>query len=362
MASPFGAPPALATGSPPKPKTERRRAFRSSAPITLTRFILKNNSDFKSATGGFSMLLQSIQLACKVIASSASLSGIANNYGIQGDNPKTLRAATPDLNEFANDVFINCLTFSEQVYVMGSEEVKEPIVVDQYSGGYAVVFDPLDGANNVYANVSVGTVFGIYKKAEKSSKVTGIEDLMRPGNQLICAGYALYGSATMLVLSTGNGVNGFSLDPTIGEFILTHRNIRIPKQGKIYSINEGNSLEWNDATRHMVAKWKGIGGTPRSLRYIGSMVSDIHRTMLYGGVFCYPGDKVNKNGKLRLLYELNPVAFLIEQAGGRATTGTQRVLDVVPTSLHHQQPIFCGSYDDVLEVEEAYRRFGGSKL
>jgi len=253
---------------------------------------------------------------------------------------------------------------------VGSEEVENPIIVDKMSGGYAVVFDPLDGSSNIDANVSVGTIFGIYKKKDPSSSAsTSLADLTRPGNELLAAGYAMYGAATVLVLTTGLGVNGFLLDPTIGEFILTHRNIRIPKKADIYSINEGNYSLWDEPTREFIESYcKALGpstdGKKRKAmkaRYIGSMVADIHRTLLYGGVFCYPGDKKSPKGKLRLLYECNPVAYLIEQAGGRATNGHQRILDLKPTKLHERSPIFCGSHDDILVLEELYRKHAATK-
>jgi len=339
-------------------------------PITLTRFILQETRQFKSSSGNFALLLQSIQLAVKVIASAASKAGIANLYGVAGGQENATGDVQKKLDILSNDVFVNCLSFSNQVYVMGSEEVENPIIVDKMSGGYAVVFDPLDGSSNIDANVSVGTIFGIYKKKDATSSApTSLADLTRPGNELLAAGYAMYGAATVLVLTTGLGVNGFLLDPTIGEFILTHRNIKIPKKADIYSINEGNHSQWDEPTREFVDNHcKGLGpsvdGKKRKAmkaRYIGSMVADIHRTLLYGGVFCYPGDKKSPRGKLRLLYECNPVAFLMEQAGGRATDGHQRILDIQPKKLHERSPVFCGSHDDILVVEELYRKHAAKK-
>jgi fructose-1,6-bisphosphatase I len=324
-------------------------------PITMTRFLLQERLQFSEATGQFAMVLQSIQLACKAIANATKKAGIAQLHGIStavnssGDEQKKL-------DVFANECFINCLTFSDHVYIMCSEENEEPIIVGNKTGGYAIVFDPLDGSSNIEANISVGTIFGIYKKDKQTPEHPSVKDLLKPGRELLAAGYALYGSATILVLSTGRGVNGFTLDPVLGEFILTHRDIRIPRQGKIYSINEGNSESWDDATRAFVQQCKKKPN-PKSARYVGSMVADVHRTLLYGGIFCYPGDVKNPDGKLRLLYECNPMAFLIEQAGGKATTGTQRVLDVQPTKLHQRKPIFCGSADDVTMVEQFYQQY-----
>jgi len=263
---------------------------------------------------------------------------------------------------FANDVFINCLKFSDQVDIMGSEENDEPIILKHEGGGYSIVFDPLDGSSNIDANISVGTIFGIYGKTETGTDAkTSVKDVLRPGKELLAAGYALYGSATMIVLTTGNGANGFVLDPVIGEFILTHQNIQIPKKGSIYSINEGNAATWDEATRTFVEnckKKKTKSGKAKSARYVGSMVADVHRTLLYGGIFCYPRDSNNPNGKLRLLYECNPMAMIIEQAGGKASTGTERILDIQPAKLHERRPIFCGSREDVEEVERLYKHHG----
>jgi len=268
------------------------------------------------------------------------------------------------LDVFANEVFVNSLKYSDQVYIMGSEENEDPIILHDSSGGYAIVFDPLDGSSNIDANISVGTIFGIYNKKDTPTDTkTSVKDVLRPGRELLAAGYALYGSATMIVLTTGSGVNGFVLDPVIGEFILTHSKIQIPSKGSIYSINEGNAGSWDEPTRIFVenAKKKQKGGKPKSARYVGSMVADVHRTLLYGGIFCYPRDSNNPNGKLRLLYECNPMAMIIEQAGGKATTGVERILDIQPTKLHERKPIFCGSREDVEEVEKLYRQHN-SKL
>jgi len=266
------------------------------------------------------------------------------------------------LDVFANDAFVNCLKFSNEVYIMGSEENDEAIVLGEGTGGYGVVFDPLDGSSNIDANVSVGTIFGVYQKKPDTEKAS-IKDILRPGSELLAAGYALYGAATMIVLTTGNGVNGFTLDPTVGEFILTHENIKIPKKGNIYSINEGNASFWDEPTKRFIAncKTKQKNGKTKSARYVGSMVADVHRTILYGGIFCYPRDSNNPNGKLRLLYECNPMSMIIEQAGGKSTTGTERLLDILPSKLHERRPIFCGSLQDVEEVEALYRAHGNGK-
>jgi len=329
-------------------------------PVTLTRFLMMERNQYREATGNFSMLLQSVQLACKVIANANAKAGIANLYGMDG-NTNSSGDAQKKLDVFSNDVFINCLSFSKQVYIMGSEENEEPIILQDQTGGYAIVFDPLDGSSNIDANVSVGTIFGIYKKDKKKTTPTSVDCLLRPGTDLICAGYCLYGPAVMLVLTTGLGVNGFTLDPTLGEFILTSQNIRIPRQRcSYYSINEGNYEDWDEPTKAYVDECKQpqkhLNGKPMKGRYIGSMVADVHRTLLYGGIFSYPGTSKDPDGKLRLLYEGNPMAFLVEQAGGRATTGTERIMELQPKSLHCRTPIWLGSADMVQDVENLYKK------
>eukprot|EP00188_Purpureofilum_apyrenoidigerum_P004162 Plantae.Rhodophyta-Purpureofilum_apyrenoidigerum.ctg45798.p1 GENE.Plantae.Rhodophyta-Purpureofilum_apyrenoidigerum.ctg45798~~Plantae.Rhodophyta-Purpureofilum_apyrenoidigerum.ctg45798.p1 ORF type:complete len:248 (-),score=58.97 Plantae.Rhodophyta-Purpureofilum_apyrenoidigerum.ctg45798:162-905(-) len=244
---------------------------------------------------------------------------------------------------------------------MVSEEDEEAIVCSKAeTSKYAIAFDPLDGSSNIDANVSIGTIFAIYrldldappKDPEDAAKAT-----MRVGRgNIACAGYAMYGSATNLVLSFGEGVHGFTLDPSIGEFVLTHPNIKIPQSGKIYSVNEGNAKNWNKPTSSFVqnAKYPETGSA-KSLRYIGSMVADVHRTLLYGGIFMYPADKKNSTGKLRLLYEAVPMAYLIENAGGRAITGEGDILDVQPTSIHQRVPVYMGSSEDVDAIDQLFK-------
>lgn len=317
-------------------------------PVTLSRFILKEQRSHPDAQGDLTILLSSIQLACKVISNACSKAGIFNLYGLDGSQ-NTSGDAVKKLDVFSNESFIDSLSFSGRVSVMVSEENSAPIILkENLNGKYFVAFDPLDGSSNIDANVSVGTIFGIWKQ---TSPCKTIEDLLQPGKQLVAAGYAMYGAATILVLSTGKTVNGFTLDPSLGEFILTHSDIKIPRRGAVYSINEGNASGWDNPTTKYVETCKyPKQGKPKSLRYIGSMVADVHRTILYGGIFMYPGTKKDPEGKLRLLYEGGPMAFLIEIAGGQATTGTKRILDIVPTSIHQRTPVFMGSFEDVDEV------------
>jgi len=217
------------------------------------------------------------------------------------------------------------------------------------------VFDPLDGSSNIDCGVSIGTIFGIY--ILEDGKEGKLEHLLQPGTKMVAAGYCMYGSSCMLVLTTGNGVNGFTLDPSLGEFILTHPDMKIPKKGKIYSVNEGNAKNWDKPTTEYVNNCKfPKEGSAKSLRYVGSMVADVHRTLLYGGIFLYPADKKSPNGKLRVLYEVFPMSFIVEQAGGQSFTGKQRALEIVPKKIHDRSPIFLGSFDDVEEVKALYAK------
>jgi len=323
--------------------------------LTLTRHLIYSQKNHTGATGDFTLLMASIQLGCKFVSTNvkraglANLTGLAGHQNITGDDQKKL-------DVLSDEVFVNSLRSCGCVNVMVSEEQENAILVTDGAmrGGYSVVFDPLDGSSNIDCGVSIGTIFGIYHTNHpKGTKA----DVLRPGREMVAAGYAMYGASTQMVLSYGAGVHGYTLDPALGEFILTHENIRIAERAAIYSVNEGNSIYWDEPTRKFVDKLKNPseGGKPYSARYIGSMVSDIHRTMLYGGIFMYPGDSKSPKGKLRLLYECFPMAYLVEQAGGRATTGTTPILDIVPTDIHERSPIFLGSRLDVEEVEALYK-------
>lgn len=327
----------------------------SSDPVTLSRYLLAQNSD-----RGFTVLMASIQLACKTISQAVRKAGIAGLYGLEGSVNAT-GDSVKKLDLLSNDVFLNALKYSRELCVLVSEEEEKPIVVDETEAGrYCVVTDPLDGSSNIDCNVSTGTIFGIYERKGGSG---GVKDVLRPGKELIAAGYCMYGSSTQLILTRGNGVNGFTLDPSIGEFILTHPNIKIPENPKtVYSINEGNSVHWHAPVTQFVHDVKNCKPKPYSLRYVGSMVSDVHRTILYGGIFMYPADKKSKNGKLRLLYEGNPMSMIIEQAGGLATTGTERVLDVVPTDIHQRVPIFLGCKRDVEKIIQLHQEHSSSHV
>ncbi|OAY83894.1 Fructose-1,6-bisphosphatase, cytosolic [Ananas comosus] len=314
--------------------------------MTLTRHVLNEQTKHAESRGDFSILLSHIVLGCKFVCSSVNKAGLAHLIGLAGD---TNGEEQKKLDVLSNEVFIKALC------ILVSEEDEEATFVDpSLRGKYCVVFDPLDGSSNIDCGVSIGTIFGIYVVKDKDN--ISLEDVLQPGKDMLAAGYCMYGSSCNLVLSTGSGVNGFTLDPSLGEFILTHPDIKIPKRGKVYSVNEGNAKNWDGPTAKFVEKCKypQDGSPPKSLRYIGSMVADVHRTLLYGGIFMYPADKKSPNGKLRVLYEVFPMSFLIEQAGGQAFTGKQRALDLVPTKIHQRSPIFLGSYDDVEEIKAFY--------
>jgi len=309
-------------------------------------------------------VISSIALACKQISSLVQRAGISNLTGlagaanVQGEDQKKLDVVS-------NEVFANCLRSSGRTGVIASEEEELPIAVEEtYSGNYIVVFDPLDGSSNIDAGISVGSIWGIYSPNEgctieemddpETMMQKCVTSVCQPGRSLLCSGYCLYSSSTILVLTIGDGVYGFTLDPLIGEYVLTHDRIQIPESGKIYAFNEGNMDLWDPSVQEYMKSLKNPdnwGGKPYSARYIGSLVGDFHRTMLYGGIYGYPGDKKNLNGKLRLLYECAPMSFLAEQAGGAGSTGSVRVLDIMPEKVHQRVPLFIGSKNEVEYLE-----------
>lgn len=326
--------------------------------MTITRFVLNEQSKRPESRGDFTILLSHIVLGCKFVCSAvnkaglAKLIGLAGETNIQGEEQKKL-------DVLSNEVFVKALVSSGRTSILVSEEDEEATFVDpSLRGKYCVVFDPLDGSSNIDCGVSIGTIFGIYMLKDSHQPI--LDDVLQPGKQMVAAGYCMYGSSCTLVISTGSGVNGFTLDPSLGEFILTHPDIKIPKKGKIYSVNEGNAKNWDGPTAKFVesCKFPTDGSSPKSLRYIGSMVADVHRTLLYGGIFLYPADKKSPSGKLRVLYEVFPMSFLMEQAGGQAFTGKIRALDLVPQKIHERSPIFLGSYDDVEQIKALYAAEG----
>ncbi|CAH1407864.1 unnamed protein product [Nezara viridula] len=324
--------------------------------MTLTRYVLQQQKKFPYATGELTQLLTSIQTAVKSISSAVRMAGIAQLYGmagttnIQGEDVRKL-------DTLSNEFFINMLKSSYAVCAMVTEENDDIIFVDpEHQGKYIVCFDPLDGSSNIDCLCPIGSIFAVYRKPEGAVNEASI---LQQGRQIVSAGYVLYGSATFCVICLGKekGVHGFLLDPEAGEFILTDPYITIPKKGKIYSVNEGNSHLWEEPIKEYINRKKDPKfGTPYDMRYVGSMVADIHRTLKYGGIFMYPANPKNPNGKLRLLYECNPMGFIMEEAGGAATTGRVPVLDVVPNNIHQRCPCFLGSLDDVNEFLEIMRK------
>ncbi|KAI3641039.1 hypothetical protein MIR68_001917 [Amoeboaphelidium protococcarum] len=339
--------------------------------ITLSRQVLNEQYKFKEASGDLTLLLVSIQLGCKFVSSQVRKAGLVQLTGLSSNNAVNVQGEdVKKLDEVSNSIFINALKSSGKVAVMVSEENENEIIVEgPLKGKYCVVFDPLDGSSNIDCAISIGTIFGIYK-LQDGDKGDSVKSVLRPGREMVAAGYCLYGSTTMLMLATknsasGDGIsgatlNGYTLDTSIGEFILTHPKVQIPKRGKIYSVNEGNSVYWDDACKKYFSSLKNPAdpnAKPYSARYVGSMVADVHRTILYGGIFAYPADSKSKNGKLRLLYECFPMAFIVEAAGGLAITGKsgEQILNLIPKSIHDRAPIFLGSRDDVTDLATCYK-------
>ncbi|XP_045538772.1 fructose-1,6-bisphosphatase 1 [Papilio machaon] len=319
--------------------------------MTLTRWVLTQQRTAPEATGDLTYLLNSIQTAVKAIQSAVRKAGIAKLHGISGDT-NVQGEQVKKLDVLSNDLFINVLKSSFTTCLLVSEENSSVIQVEsERRGKYVVCFDPLDGSSNIDCLVSVGSIFCIYKKTSAGEPTES--DALRPGRELVAAGYALYGSATMMVLSLGRGkgVNGFMYDPSIGEFILTDPNMKIPEKGNIYSINEGYSAEWDKGLKSYIETKKcPASGKAYGARYVGSMVADVHRTIKYGGIFIYPATKSSPNGKLRLLYECNPMSFIVTEAGGVATNGHIPILDLQPTAIHQRAPCYLGSKLDVEEL------------
>jgi fructose-1,6-bisphosphatase I len=311
--------------------------------ITIERFILENQP--KDARGEFTNLLYDIALAAKIIAHKTNRAGLTDILGragainIQGEQQQKL-------DVYADEVIYRVCDHTGRICVMASEENDSLLhIPDEFEkGSYVLVYDPLDGSSNIDVNVSIGTIFGIYRCKDWAQRGR-LEDVLQPGRNLVGSGYVLYGSSTMLVYSTGNGVHGFTLDPELGEFLLSHQQMRIPEPPAYYSVNQAYYQRWDTAVQKYV-NWlqdAGNGQPPLSSRYIGSLVADIHRNLLRGGVFCYPGERTRPQGKIRLLYEAAPLAFLIEQAGGYASNGHGNILDMEPTDLHQRVPLFIGN-------------------
>ena len=315
---------------------------------------LQHQQKLLGATGEFTTLMNEILVAAKIISLEVNKAGIGGDMlGVTG-NINVHGEEVQKLDEFANSTFANIVEKSGTVCAITSEEMEEPVIVpEEKAGKYIFMMDPLDGSSNIDVNVSIGTIFSIYQKKSPGIPVTK-DDLLQKGADQIAGGYILYGSSTMFIYSSGNGVHGFTLDPSIGEFFLSHPDMKIPTQGNIYSVNEGNQIIWDDKQVNIVNYFKEFDVTtkrPYKGRYVGSMVSDFHRTLLKGGIFMYPKDNKNPNGKLRFSFEASPLAFIVENAGGRASTGKERILDIVPSDIHQCVPLYIGSCADVKIAE-----------
>jgi len=329
---------------------------RSYRVITLNEFIIERQADFLHAKGELSRLLHHLGGAAKIVNKKINKAGLVDILGRAGD-VKVQGEEVQKLDVFANEQFIAALRASGECCGIASEEDQTITVFDEglsRDGRYVFCMDPLDGSSNIEVNVSVGTIFSIYRRRSEPGTPAQLEDFLQPGTAQVAAGYVIYGSSTMLVYTTGNGVNGFTLDPSIGEFCLSHPDIKTPTSGRIYSLNEGNHVHFPEGVKAYIRhcqKDDPATGRPYTSRYIGSLVSDFHRNLLKGGIFIYPPTGAAPKGKLRLVYECNPIAFVAEQAGGRASDGVGRILERKPVDLHERVPFFVGSRDMVSEAE-----------
>ena len=326
---------------------------------TLGEFIIENQSSFKYTSGELSRLINSIRLAAKVVNYEVNKAGLVDVLGAAGDT-NVQGEDQQKLDVYANDKFIQTLVNRNIVCGIASEEEDDFISINSTDKNnqnkYVVLMDPLDGSSNIDVNVSVGTIFSIYRRVTPVGTPVQIEDFLQKGSEQVAAGYIIYGTSTMLVYTTGDGVNGFTLNPAIGTFYLSHPQMRFPEQGSIYSVNEGNYIHFPQGIKNYIKYCQmEEDNRPYTSRYIGSLVSDFHRNMIKGGIYLYPPSTKNPQGKLRLLYECNPMAFIAEQAAGKASDGTSRIMDIFPTELHQRVPFVCGSMSMVDKVESFMR-------
>ena len=327
---------------------------------TITQHILSQQRENPEATGAFTHLLYELIVAAKFISKEVNKAGLGDIMGATGD-VNIQEEAVQKLDVFANRIIVERMQHIGQLCCMGSEEIADLIdIPPQYpKGNYILLFDPLDGSSNIDVNISIGTIFGIYKKEGDEMDINFLlHEVLQPGLKQVAAGYFIYGSSTIMVYTTGNGVHGFTLYPSVGEFLLSHENIRIPERGKIYSVNESNYAYWDDKTRALIDYFKTKDketGRPYTSRYVGSLVADFHRNLLKGGIFMYPADLKDPKkpaGKLRLMVEANPLAMVVEQAGGYASDGHGPILEIQPDELHQRVPLYIGSKKDVRLAEE----------
>ncbi|MFM2228009.1 MAG: hypothetical protein RL664_1352 [Bacteroidota bacterium] len=323
---------------------------------------MERQSDFPYASGDLTRLLSDIGIAGKIInhkvnkAGLQDILGAAANINVQGETQMKM-------DVFSDETLLNAMRWGGQVAGAGSEENEKYFAFDQEhckKAKYVILFDPLDGSSNIDVNVSIGTIFSIFRRKSSIGDLANVNDFLQKGDEQVAAGYIIYGSSTMLVYTTGHGVNGFTLQPSIGEFFLSHPNMKIPEDGVIYSMNEGNLNSCEKGVQEYIA-WCKVNdkktNRPYSARYIGSLVADFHRNLIKGGIYIYPGTTKNKCGKLRMQYECNPLAFIVEQAGGKATDGHRRIMEIVPTDLHQRSPLFIGSKNMVEKVESLIKQY-----
>lgn len=326
----------------------------STSVVTIERYIIEQERAFPEAKGELSAILYDIALAGKMIANKVRSAGLVDILGATSDT-NVQGEVQQKLDIIANEIIIKAFDHGGRLCAMASEEVADIIQIPEEfrTGRYVLLFDPLDGSSNIDVNVPVGTIFSVFRKVTRGPHGE-MEDLLQPGRRQVAAGYIIYGSSTMLVYTTGQGAHGFTLDPSIGEFLLSHPNIRIPDKARYLSVNDSYEQLWPESTRALMSRYRGLDGVrdPLNVRYVGSLVADFHRNLLGGGVFCYPSNAKSPLGKLRLLYEANPLAFIAEQAGGLATDGSRRILDVQPTELHQRTPLYIGSRHEVETATE----------
>jgi len=326
---------------------------------TLGEFIIENQSSFKYSSGELSRLINSIRLAAKVVNYEVNKAGLVDVLGSFGDT-NVQGEDQQKLDVYANEKFIQTLVNRNIVCGIASEEEDDFISINssdnKHQNKYVVLMDPLDGSSNIDVNVSVGTIFSIYRRVTPVGTPVKLQDFLQKGNEQVAAGYIIYGTSTMLVYTTGDGVNGFTLNPAIGTFYLSHPQIKFPNEGTIYSVNEGNYIHFPQGIKNYIKYCQmEENNRPYTSRYIGSLVSDFHRNMIKGGIYLYPTSTKNPQGKLRLLYECNPMAFLAEQASGKASDGSSRIMDIIPTELHQRVPFVCGSMSMVEKAESFVR-------
>ena len=317
--------------------------------ITIERFIIDQEREHPEATGELSGILYDLALAAKMISSKVRRAGLVDILGAT-ENENIQGEIQQKLDVFANETIVKAMDHGGRLCAMASEEEPDIIHIPEgfRCGKYTLLFDPLDGSSNIDVNVPVGTIFSVYRKITRGSRGE-MEDMLQPGRRQVAAGYVIYGSSTMLVYTTGQGVHGFTLDPSIGEFLLSHPHIKMPDPGRYLSVNDSYEKDWEEPVKAVMRRFRGLDGERRAMnvRYVGSLVADFHRNLLGGGIFCYPANRKSPSGKLRLLYEANPLAFLCEQAGGAATNGSVRILDIQATDLHQRVPLYIGSKLDV---------------